>query len=64
MKQQRIKRKRGPNLVDQQPEYEVTNNILNQQANITNGQLFKLAPKVATQFRKQAFVRPIINEEQ
>ena len=64
MKNPRRKIKRGPNMIDQQPEYAVTNNILNQKADITNGQLFKLAPKVATQFRKQAFTRPVINNEQ
>ena len=63
MKNLRVRKNRAPNMIDQQPEYDITNNILNQKADVTIGQIFKLTPKLSTQFKKQAFVRPIIEDQ-
>ena len=63
MKNPRVKKMRGQNFIEQQPEYDITNNILNQRADITVGQVLKSAPKLAAQFKRQAFIRPIIEDQ-
>ena len=58
----KIRKKRGPNRFDQEQEYDIIEDFINQKANITYGQLMKNSSNQMAKMRK-AMTRPLIKED-
>jgi hypothetical protein len=58
----KIKKKRGPNRFDQEQEYDIIEDFINQKANITYGQLMKNSSNQMAKMKK-VMTRPLIKED-